>query len=628
MHIYKKFLLIDKNIYNHFLISLKICFFISFSLFNNNNLLNYKNIVELDNEIKNNWYENNEEYKNNDGIKIFCIYYPEYSFYKSKNVNLNNTFKSFSNHNNSNSFENQTQINNKELNISIKYQIQLAKNHCITGFGIIYSFIDSYLIFKELIGEIENSSFQFFLIIKNYYKNFNEYNNILVTSAYNSPKDLLKNFEYIKEYIKSKYYININKKPLLGIWQPINNTFILGIRKIVKKMGIEEIYIISISEKNNNQNSFTYYDGFSEFKEFPSKSLSINNSFKNIYYYNYYYDFIKNNNFSEHEIHNLIVLNGSSPEKFYLISKYIINLLRKKKKNNFLLINAWNNFEENYFLEYNEKYGYSYLNSLSKAILNLNFTAQNYTLNNIGGFCKSKIAIQAHIFYESLISELINKINNMPVKFDLYISVISNKVKEKIFNYINNSESKLNYLEINIYENKGRDVLPFLRQLKDKFKNYKYIFHVHTKRSLLNPYIGFLWRNYLYNNLLGDSNIISEILMNFDNTNKIGIIFPETYYLIFNEANILKSITKKYTNFILKKIFPRNEIGNLKVFPAGNMFWSRTEAIFQIFIFDFYRYFSKEKDQTNDTIMHGIERIWLYLAKMNGFSYKIIFKKF
>ena len=58
------------------------------------------------------------------------------------------------------------------------------------------------------------------------------------------------------------------------------------------------------------------------------------------------------------------------------------------------------------------------------------------------------------------------------------------------------------------------------------------------------------------------------------------------------------------------------------------MFWSRTKAIFQIFIYDFSKYFSKEKDQKNDTIMHGIERIWLYLVKMNGFSYKIIFKKF
>ena len=356
--------------------------------------------------------------------------------------------------------------------------------------------------------------------------------------------------------------------------------------------------------------------------------MLIDNSFKNIYYYNYYYDFIKNKNFSEYEIHNLIVLKGSSPEKFYLISKYIIDLLGNKKKNNFLLVNAWNNFEENYFLVYNEKYGYSYLNSLSKAILNLSFTSQSYNLNCNVDFGKSKIAIQAHIFYESLISELINKINNIPIKFDLYISVISNKVKEKIINYINNSESKLNYLEINIYKNKGRDVLPFLRQLKDKFKYYKYICHVHTKRSLTSPYIGYLWRNYLYNNLLGDTKIISEILVNLNNSNKIGIIFPETYYLIFNAANKLKTKTKKYANLILRKIFPGNEIGNLKDFPAGNMFWSRTEAIFQIFIYDFYKYFSEEKDQTNDTIMHGIERIWLYLVKMNGFSYKIIFKKF
>ena len=129
-------------------------------------------------------------------------------------------------------------------------------------------------------------------------------------------------------------------------------------------------------------------------------------------------------------------------------------------------------------------------------------------------------------------------------------------------------------------------------------------------------------------NLLGDTNIISEILMNFENSYKIGIIFPEPFYLIFNETKILKKKTKKYTNFILNKIFPGNEIGDLTAFPAGNMFWSRTEAIFQIFIYDFYKYFSEEKGQTNETIMHGIERIWLYLVKMNGFSYKIIFKNF
>ena len=46
-------------------------------------------------------------------------------------------------------------------------------------------------------------------------------------------------------------------------------------------------------------------------------------------------------------------------------------------------------------------------------------------------------------------------------------------------------------------------------------------------------------------------------------------------------------------------------------FPAGNMFWAKIKAIFQIFLYDFSDDFPDEDNQTNDTIMHGIERIWL-----------------
>ena len=97
MHNFKSFFLVVNFLYKHFLICLKISFIVFISLFNNNNLFNCKNVVELDNEINNNWYEKNEEYKNYEGIKIFCIYYPEYSFYKSTNVNSNNTSKLFFN---------------------------------------------------------------------------------------------------------------------------------------------------------------------------------------------------------------------------------------------------------------------------------------------------------------------------------------------------------------------------------------------------------------------------------------------------------------------------------------------------------------------------------------------------
>ena len=54
------------------------------------------------------------------------------------------------------------------------------------------------------------------------------------------------------------------------------------------------------------------------------------------------------------------------------------------------------------------------------------------------------------------------------------------------------------------------------------------------------------------------------------------------------------------------------------------MFWARTSAIYQIFNEKIIKNTPEEKGQTDGTIMHGIERIWLYLVKLNGFDYKTI----
>ena len=81
-------------------------------------------------------------------------------------------------------------------------------------------------------------------------------------------------------------------------------------------------------------------------------------------------------------------------------------------------------------------------------------------------------------------------------------------------------------------------------------------------------------------------------------------------------------------NFILSKIFYRFKIGNKIIFPSGDMFWAKVNAIYQIFKIRFINKFPKELNQTNETIMHAIERIWLYLVKLNGYYYKIIFKHY
>ena len=231
------------------------------------------------------------------------------------------------------------------------------------------------------------------------------------------------------------------------------------------------------------------------------------------------------------------------------------------------------------------------------------------------------------LYYEELIEDIINKTNNIPVKFDLFITIISPNFYRFLDSYIKNF-SKCDYYEILIVENKGRDVLPFLTQIKPKYRHYKYICHIHTKKSNTAPKIGFLWRNYLFNNLLGNINITSEILNDFENNKKLGFIFPETFHGIIQAFYILTDGTKYWMDVLSSKLFGFYSLGKLTDFPAGNMFWAKIRAIYQIFECELSEYFPKEGEQTNDTIMHAIERIWLYLVKYNHFKYKNIFKIF
>ena len=266
---------------------------------------------------------------------------------------------------------------------------------------------------------------------------------------------------------------------------------------------------------------------------------------------------------------------------------------------------------------------------MSKALFNLSYV-NNYNISSLSYSCQ--IAVQVHIYYIDLINIILKKTNNIPVKFDLYISTTSLKsinITKRRIKKLSNS----NKFEIIYVKNKGRDVFPFLKQLKPIFKKYKYICHIHTKKSLFNSLSNFgkLWRNYLFNNLLGNQNIILEILSDFENYNNLGFIFPETYRQVFlSYGNVLTIKDKKKMNIILKILFPQKEfkIGNIIDFPEGNMFWAKTKSIHQIFNLAKEDFFPKEKGQNDGTIMHGIERIWLYIVKLNGFYYKKIFKHY
>jgi len=561
---------------------------------------------------------NFSQYKTN--IKAIALYYPTIHLLSEKDEILNN-----------------------KSNIETIYNyINLAKSHGIYGFCIYYYCEPQKEIFNnplDIIIDNKDLDINFFITWNNE-KNLTDKNILLINEQ-------LKFLFNLKKYINDERYIKIEGIPMIGIYNPkdisdLKKTISIW-REKAKEFGIGELFIVAMCNEKNNITELNDYQIFNAFVDltfydssvyispnntsyyFYSSLINTNLNLNNIYKndeYNVYRSSFQVSTFPI-QLNNITFFIDYTSEKYYFLNKIIIDWTKNRFNENerYIFINS---FDNNYF-GIQKKYGYASLNYLSRALFDLPLGDKNYNLLNLEKNCL--IAIQAHVFYTDLINEVINNTNNIPVKFDLYIT--TNTKEKKIFleEYVKKN-SKANKYEILIVENKGRDVYPLIFQLKNVINKYKYFCHIHTKKTLHAPEFGDNWRKYLYGNLLGNKDIISEILSSFENIEKLGVIFPETFSsqlqftLTENKYNI------KNTNKLLNKIFPGSayNIGSKIEFPAGNMFWARTKAVHQMFEYPLEDKIPREKGQVDGTIMHAVERIWLFIAKLNGYYFKKILR--
>ena len=276
----------------------------------------------------------------------------------------------------------------------------------------------------------------------------------------------------------------------------------------------------------------------------------------------------------------------------------------------YIFINAWNEWGEGSYLEPDEKYGY--------ASFNLSYTEN---LKSIG---KMKIAVLFGMDNENSIGEIINKINNIPYIFDLFIIIKNkiniNKIKNNIFLNSNKYRQK-----VIILINERNNLLEYIFILRNKLKNYKYICSINTFHYKNISYFK-EWKNYTFNNLLGDSKIISEIVKDLELNKNLGMIFPKQYYKsIIKFGDQISNLDLNYLNILLNQIHYQVNVTQIIFdFPEGNMFWARISAIFPMFNLISK---AKSKEKLLLILKEYIEKIWIFLLKINGFLYKTIFKQ-
>jgi lipopolysaccharide biosynthesis protein len=226
-----------------------------------------------------------------------------------------------------------------------------------------------------------------------------------------------------------------------------------------------------------------------------------------------------------------------------------------------------------------------------------------------------RAALHLHLHYPEQADVLIRALGTARQKPDLFISLTSEEGKVKVKGFL--KKYGLEYREIAVFPNRGRDLGPFLTGFRESLLDYDIVGHFHTKGSKHAP-PDFVkrWNAFLSGNLIGrHGQMMDTILDRMDDDPKIGIVYPDDPMIWgwFENYTMGKTLLEK-----LGLAMPNeNTFFN---YPAGSMFWARTAALNPLFDLGLrWEDYPEEPISQDGSILHGIERLFGIIPEQIGF---------
>lgn len=222
---------------------------------------------------------------------------------------------------------------------------------------------------------------------------------IIKKQRYDDDKDNMNHIKYFYEFFKDEKYIKINGRPVLFIYNMSdipNFEHIINIwNKFLDDRGMKHIYIIEYISSKNQKPSYSKTDGVTEFEPLYTTFFDISKinlfkrylckKFKTIDFqdYNKLWNKIINRSrtYDGKEIYkgcfvgwdnsprkgkNSMIVKNNTPENFENNLRMLKAKKRKDCNNDYIIINAWNEWSEGAMLEPTEKYRYEYLEAIRK----------------------------------------------------------------------------------------------------------------------------------------------------------------------------------------------------------------------------------------------------------------------
>ena len=285
-------------------------------------------------------------------------------------------------------------------------QIELAKNYGIYGFCFhYYWFSGKRLMEKPIFNYLNNKELDLPFCLcfanENWSKNWDGGDKeVLIEQKFleDDPKqfaqDIMPSFE-------DERYIKINNKPILVVYKPqlfkkeILKNFVYELNKKAKENGLDGVYLIMAKTQDIETNPEEFF--MDAVVEFPPHIIDryakqvIKKTYLNPFFNGRVFDmeeFIKNQEFlyeTDFKLYKTVFPSwDNTARKAYtgasvfeispeLYKKWLKDCINWTKENNnkdeqFIFINAWNEWAEGAHLEPDQKYGYAYLQATKEAL--------------------------------------------------------------------------------------------------------------------------------------------------------------------------------------------------------------------------------------------------------------------
>lgn len=267
-----------------------------------------------------------------------------------------------------------------------------------------------------------------------------------------------------------------------------------------------------------------------------------------------------------------------------------------------VFVNAWNEWAEGAVLEPDMRFGHAWLEATRDALSTPTQPEDS-----------PKPCAVVHVWYVELLDEIAAALRESGVPWRLVITTAFEResaVRARV------AELGLD-AEIAAFENRGRDILPFLHvanRLLDE--GVDIVVKLHTKRSTHRS-DGDQWRRDMFAKLLA-ADRASTILRGFRERPQLGLVCAEghiqplSYYWGNNKTNV---------EYLTTRIGIAPPDVDRNSFVAGSMLWMRLASLRPLLDAGLGEWeFENESAQVDGTLPHAIERILALTAASGGFT--------